>query len=189
MKRGSILPGAAVFIVEDYMGELGFHLLGRYIGYYGLMVATGVCIGAGVGAVQIRRHDLSVDDLIVVSALASLGGIIGAKVMYLAVSFQTIDLSRLTDFAYISSLMRGGFVFFGGILGMFPALWFCYKRLLIPVQSYVQSCVGCIPLGHAFGRIGCYLVGCCYGIPYTGSFAVVYTKSQFAPNGVSLFPV
>jgi phosphatidylglycerol:prolipoprotein diacylglycerol transferase len=46
-----------------------------------------------------------------------------------------------------------------------------------------------VPLIHAFGRIGCFCAGCCYGIPYEGTCHVVFEKSQVAPLGISLFPV
>ena len=72
---------------------------------------------------------------------------------------------------------------------MLPTLWLCQAKMKICVPDYVECCIGCLPLGHAFGRVGCFLVGCCYGHPYDGIFAVTYTRSQFAPNGVSLFPV
>ena len=42
---------------------------------------------------------------------------------------------------------------------------------------------------HTIGRIGCFLVGCCYGIPYAGIGNITYTNSQFAPNNINLFPV
>ena len=46
-----------------------------------------------------------------------------------------------------------------------------------------------LPLIHAFGRIGCFLAGCCYGIPYCGYFNVVFPKNSFAPQGINLFPI
>ena len=42
---------------------------------------------------------------------------------------------------------------------------------------------------YAIGKIGCFLVGCCYGIKYSGIFSVVYNYSLHAPVGVSLFPI
>lgn len=171
------------------MGSLGFYLFGHFLPYYGLMAMLGVAVGARVGMIQVRRRGLSGDNLILLCAIGALGAIVGAKLLYLLVSFREIDLHRLTDWSYFSALMRGGFVFYGGILGMLPALWFCNVKMEICVLDYIECCIGCVPLGHAFGRVGCFLVGCCYGRPYDGIFAVTYTCSQFAPNGISLFPV
>lgn len=171
------------------MGKLGFYLFGHFFAYYGIMTILGVAVGAGVGMLRVRQCELATIDLTLLAAIGAIGAVVGAKLLYLMVTFREIDLQRLTDWAYVSGLMRGGFVFYGGFLGMLPALWFCNAKLKISVADYVACCIGCLPLGHAIGRVGCFLVGCCYGRPYNGIFAVTYTDSLFAPNGVPLFPV
>ena len=44
-----------------------------------------------------------------------------------------------------------------------------------------------VPLVHGFGRAGCFLMGCCYGVP--SRFGIAFTCSPIAPNGVRLLPV
>ena len=85
--------------------------------------------------------------------------------------------------------LGGGFVFYGGLAGDLLGLYLCGKILHIPVAEYARSVIPVIPLAHAFGRIGCAVVGCCYGVPYDGPGAVVYTESIAAPTGIPLFPV
>ena len=46
-----------------------------------------------------------------------------------------------------------------------------------------------IPIMHAFGRIGCFCAGCCYGRPYEGFGAVVFPYGSQALAGEKLFPV
>lgn len=171
------------------MNGLGFFVFGRFVAYYGLMIVVGILAGAVVGYVQVKRFRLDMNDLILISALSGLFGIIGAKLLYLIVTIPKTDFSKFQGFSDIGNWMRGGFVFLGGVIGMLLALCFCAKKLHIPMQPYVQACMACFPIGHGFGRIGCYLVGCCYGVPYDGPFAVIYTSSAIAPNGVPLFPV
>ena len=165
------------------MGRLGFVWLGHFFAFYGLMAALGVGIGAGIGLTQVRRYGLSVNNLILLCACAGLGGILGSKLLYLLVS-----LPQLAETGWRGAL-QGGFVYYGGILGMLPALRLCQRRLQISIRPYMQACIGCLPVGHAIGRVGCFLVGCCYGRPYSGPLCVTYTCSQFAPNGVARFPV
>lgn len=171
------------------MGELGFYVFGHFIAYYGLMIVTGLLTGSFFAYIQIKRFGLVMNDLIILCSVCGLSAIIGAKILYLIVSFSSIDFARLTDPSYVNSLMNGGFVFLGGVIAILPALIFCKKKLHISIQPYIRSCIGCLPIGHAFGRIGCFLVGCCYGCPYDGPISVTYTQSSFAPNGISLFPV
>lgn len=171
------------------MGELGFYLFGHFVAYYGLMLITGILISSAFASIQLKRFGLDMNDLIILASICGLCGMIGAKILYLIVSYKDIEFSRLSNLSYLAAIMSGGFVFLGGAGCVLPALFFCEKKLKISVQPYIQSCMGCLPIGHAFGRIGCFLVGCCYGCPYAGLFSVTYTKSLYAPNGISLFPV
>jgi prolipoprotein diacylglyceryltransferase len=56
-------------------------------------------------------------------------------------------------------------------------------------QNGRQYYIG-LPVGHIFGRLGCFAAGCCYGKPYDGIFAVIYPKESLsAPAGIPLHPV
>lgn len=171
------------------MGTLGFYFFDHFIAYYGLMVVIGIAAAALIAHVQIKRFDLNWNDFLIICAVSGLFCMIGAKILYLLISIHTIEPAKLNDLTYISTLMNGGFVFYGGFIGIFPALYLCRKKLGIHVSEYLQYCTGCLPVAHGFGRIGCYLVGCCHGIPYDGRFSVIYSNSLYAPNGVRLLPV
>lgn len=171
------------------MGTLGFYFWGHFIAYYGLMIVIGIAVAALIAHVQIKKFQLNWNDFLIICAVAGLFCILGAKILYLLISIHTIELTKLNDLAYISTLMNGGFVFYGGFIGIFPALYLCRKKLGIHVSEYLQYCTGCFPIAHGFGRLGCYLVGCCHGIPYEGWFSVIYSDSLYAPNGVRLLPV
>ncbi len=169
---------------------LGLQLGNLVIPYYGLCIVAGVSAASLAGWAQTKLYRKSFDDLITIAGCAGLGGILGAKLLYLAVSWNHIDWARFwTDASYLSALMSGGFVFYGGVLGALCGAWAGGKIFRISIRDYVQLAAPCIPLGHAFGRLGCSLAGCCYGIAYSGPGAVTYENSPFAPTGVSLFPV
>ena len=85
--------------------------------------------------------------------------------------------------------MRGGFVFYGGLLGGLFGIYLGGKILKIPVWEYAQNTIPVIPLAHGFGRLGCLMAGCCYGVPYDGAGAIAYTTSIAAPLNTPLFPV
>jgi len=104
------------------------------------------------------------------------------------ISWKYIDFNRLTDLTYLNNLMSGGFVFYGGLIGAILGLFFTKKIFKIDVNTYLKYCTPMLPTVHFFGRIGCSLVGCCYGEPTTCEFSVTYTHSLFAPNNIALFP-
>lgn len=169
--------------------SLGFYIGHFFIAYYGLMIIVGIGAAAAIGWYQTRRYHLSFDTLILISAVAGLFGIIGAKILYILVSLDQIEIKHLLEPAYFNSLMQGGFVFYGGLLGALAGFLFCHSVLKLPVRSYISKALPCIPAAHGFGRLGCSLVGCCYGCPYDGMFSITYTDSLFAPNHTPLFPI
>lgn len=159
------------------------------IPWYGLFIVLGIAAGAVLGYFLMRIHHMEFDDFIQTACFVGLGAMIGAKLLYLLVSWRSIDFSRITDPEYLNALLGGGFVFYGGLIGGLLGLLLCGKILHIPVLDYARVSIPVIPLVHAFGRIGCAFVGCCYGVPYDGPGAVIYTESIAAPAGVPLFPV
>ena len=168
---------------------MGIQIGSFMIPWYGLFIVLGIAAGVLLGYFLIRGARLSFDDFIQVVCFVGLGAMIGAKLLYLAVSWKDIDFSRLTDLEYLNALMGGGFVFYGGLIGGLAGLYLCGKILRIHVLDYAQAAIPVIPLVHAFGRVGCAVVGCCYGVPYEGVGAIAYQESVAAPVGVPLFPV
>ena len=159
------------------------------ISSYGLFIVLGIAAGVLLGYILMRINHLKFDDFIQIVCFVGLGAMVGAKLLYLIVSWESIDFSRITDPEYFSALMGGGFVFYGGVFGGLLGLYLCGKILHIQVAVYARAAIPVIPVAHAFGRIGCAMAGCCYGVPYDGPGAVVYTESIAAPLNVPLFPV
>ena len=91
-------------------------------------------------------------------------GFVGAKILYILVSIKQIDCSQVfKSLESFNSFFSSGFVFYGGLLGGFFALFFVYKIHKIEIDSYLKVLAPCISFAHAFGRIGCSFAGCCYG--------------------------
>lgn len=166
-----------------------FEFFGKHIPSYGLMIVLGV-ITANIIALHILRHfKLDWNDFIILEAYSFLGGFIGAKVLYLIVSYRSIEWKRILEPTYFNQLMRGGFVFYGGLIGGLLFVIIAGKVHKIEYIKHLTCFICLIPYIHSFGRIGCFLAGCCYGIPYTGVGAVVFPSNSLAPSDISLFPV
>ncbi|MES2528297.1 MAG: prolipoprotein diacylglyceryl transferase family protein [Bdellovibrionota bacterium] len=85
---------------------------------------------------------------------------IGAKSLFLFTVPQELSLSLVNESSF---WLGGGFVFYGGLLGGLLYL-LILKGLKFPVnKEIVWSMVPALTLGHAVGRFGCFLAGCCYG--------------------------
>jgi len=90
-----------------------------------------------------------------------IGGIVGARAAYVAANWNEFA----ADPTSIVRIDRGGLIFYGGAIGGAAAIVLLALRRrepLLPLADFVATGA---PLGHAFGRVGCFLNACCYGIP------------------------
>lgn len=156
---------------------------------YGLMIAVGLVASGLVGWRLVRRFALDMNDFLLLATYTVALGVAGAKIAYLALNAGRIQWSRILEPAYLNMLLSGGFIFYGGVPFGLLGLWLAGRLHHIQVRPYLRIGVPLLPLTHACGRVGCYLAGCCFGIPYDGPFAVTYRTSAGAPVGVPLFPV
>ena len=87
---------------------------------------------------------------------------------------SALTLLSVGDFRFLYNIVYGGSVFYGGLIGgILGLLLVCH----IHRQSFLMFAdvaASLLPLGHAIGRLGCYLNGCCYGCEYEGVFAVSF---------------
>lgn len=164
-------------------------ILGLCIPMYGILIAAGVISSNFIALKIVKKNSLDQNDFIILEAYSFLGAFLGAKVLYLCVSYSSIDWSRILELDYFNQLMRGGFVFYGGLVGGLAFIFLAGEIHRIKSVEYLRSVIFMIPWMHCFGRIGCFFAGCCYGIPYNGYFSVVFPKGSFAPANIELFPV
>jgi phosphatidylglycerol:prolipoprotein diacylglycerol transferase len=85
----------------------------------------------------------------------------------------------------------GEMVFYGGLFGgMLGMLVYCLV-FQADVLSLFDIYAPAVLIGHFFGRVGCFLHGCCYGVETAAfPFAVTYPQSSLsAPSGIPLVPV
>ena len=123
-----------------------------------------------------------------------LGALVGAKFLYLLLQLpqllQDLPLLAADPAAFSARYLSGGFVFYGGLFGALAAVWLFCRRRKVPFSQLGADLVPAVPLFHTFGRVGCFLAGCCYGIPAPAGWpGVTFRVSPVAPNGVALRPV
>ena len=123
-----------------------------------------------------------------------LGALVGAKFLYLLLQLpqllQDLPLLAADPAAFSARYLSGGFVFYGGLFGALAAVWLFCRRRKVPFSQLGADLVPAVPLFHTFGRVGCFLAGCCYGMPAPAGWpGVTFRVSPVAPNGVALLPV
>lgn len=163
-------------------------IFGRTIPIYGLCIVIGVLLTGLATYILNRKHKGVFDEMILIYAYGGMFAALGAKVLFLFTVRDLVDWSRIFELEYFNILMTGGFVFYGGLVGgIFGSILAC-RIHKIDWKKQLPIALTAVPLAHACGRMGCGLVGCCYGMEYCGLFNIVYTHSLYAPNNVSLLP-
>jgi len=156
---------------------------------YGFLIALGGLLGNVLAFFALRSRKREFDSFLLIEAYGILGAFIGSKLLWFIVSADQVDWSRFFEPEYFNLLMQAGFVFYGGLILAAINIILCGKLHKIDVLGYLRDIVFVIPFGHAFGRIGCFMAGCCYGMHYNGPLAVIFPEGSNGPVGVSLFPV
>ena len=138
---------------------------------YGLLVASGYLLGIWWLTHERERMGLDEDRFWSLIYTLFFGAIGGGKLLYLMVEWRSVldgSLHLLRD-------IRFGFVFFGGLLGYcITGAWWVRKHKVsfLKMSDYFGVA---LPLGHAIGRPGCFLAGCCAGLPTTMPWGVRFT--------------
>ncbi len=149
---------------------------------YGLMIGLGVLFAFWMAVKRAKKRDFDVDMIFNIGIQALVYGLLGAKLLYIVTEFGEFLQNPW------SALSGGGFVVYGGILvGVLAAMLYCRKKE-ISFLEYFDLLVPSVALAQGFGRLGCFLAGCCYGCKTDSWFSIIFTHSDFAPNNVSLFP-
>lgn len=163
------------------------------ISAYGLCGVTGFLLGIGYLFVITRVKSEDFSDFVYTYVWAAIGAVIGAKLLYILLEFPNILRNIVSGTAdheqYLSSMISGGFIFYGGLLGAVFAVKIASRFFLLDFHKMSVLMIPAMPLAHALGRVGCTLVGCCYGRETQLRFGICYTHSMYAPNGIRLFPV
>ncbi len=149
---------------------------------YGLMIGIGVVCAVLVAQFRAKKKGLSTDSLYSIVLLALIFGFLGAKVLFCIVELKAILANP------VLILSGDGFVLYGGILGGIAAVMLYCRAKKLSFLRYFDLAAPSIALAQGFGRIGCFLAGCCYGRQTDSPFCIVFHNSQYAPNGVKLIP-
>ncbi|MBC8140406.1 MAG: prolipoprotein diacylglyceryl transferase, partial [Armatimonadetes bacterium] len=126
---------------------------------WGVLLMIGFLVGTWRAAKVAPRYGIPGEDLWDAALFGLLGGILGARFAYVLQNLGDYTANPLAAFA----LWQGGMTSFGGLIGgVTVGLWILHRRghSLLDAGDLVAPSLA---LGYLFGRIGCYLNGCCYG--------------------------
>lgn len=164
--------------------------LGRQIPSYGLLGIIGVLLGLVLAVIFCKRLGLNRENCAYLYVFGAIGAVVGAKILYLLTVLPGLlrDLPLLWQepMQFLERYLSGGLVFYGGLIGAIAGAALCARYFSLRLRDYFPVFVPVFPLIHAIGRLGCFSVGCCYGVE--ADWGITFANSPFAPNGVKLIP-
>lgn len=166
------------------------HFFGIDIPSYGLMMVIGILCGSLMYYFTARARGIEGLDSFILSSYTLIAALLGAKILAILTSLRALIqlLREGKSELLLFFLLNGGMVFYGGvILGLITFLLVA-KHHHISIPDALDSAAPAVALGHFFGRLGCFGVGCCYGVE-NHELGLVFKHSPVAPNGIALLPV
>ncbi len=147
---------------------------------YGAMIVIGFLLALEVSKWRARTYGKYEMDAADFGFWALLGGLIGARVIFIAVEWQDYFITNpWTKIQFLGiyvpsvlAIWKGGLVFWGGFLGGFVACFLFIRTRKLPALLFMDIMVLGVPLAQAFGRLGCVAAGCCYGRAESSEHAI-----------------
>lgn len=148
------------------------------INSYGTMMALGFVAAAVFSAWGFRRRGLNPDAALIAVIGAMVGGLIGAKLHFLLINPSTFP----------AALWSGrGLVWYGGLLGGALGVLLALRIQRIPLAPAADAIGPALAAGYAFGRLGCFLNGCCHGAATSLPWGVVFPVGS-PPTTIPVHP-
>lgn len=147
-----------------------------HIRSYGLMLAIAFLVGTVISLREARRMHIDEDKLVTVILIALVGGVLGARAMYVVEHIQQFQ----REWTSVLALWQGGLTLYGGVVAGSAAALLSARRMGLPMWGVADALTPALALGMMFGRVGCFLNGCCYGRPTSLPWGVTFPADSFA---------
>lgn len=170
-------------------------ILNKEITSYALMCLIGALVIGFLCVKRSKKFNFDDNDMITILLIAALGAFLGGHILYGIVNYSLfikllINLDKIESFLMLINILKrifGGSVFYGGLFGAILTAYIYMKKTRKNVKLATFIITPFIPLFHFFGRLGCFLFGCCYGIE--SKWGLLYHNKLFDLEPVRRIPV
>jgi phosphatidylglycerol:prolipoprotein diacylglycerol transferase len=146
---------------------------------YGFFLALAFLTAIYVAAREAHRLGLPVGKFYDLCFYVVLAALVGSRLLYVLLEWRQFLAHPLKIFA----LWEGGLVFHGGVVLALLVAFLYIRRHHLTWRPTLDALALGMPVGQFFGRIGCFMAGCCYGSPSNLPWAVTFS------NPLSLCPI
>ena len=161
-------------------------LFGLSVNSYGLMRMFGLLAVYFCHMHLVKKENLDKEKMLIMEFWMVIFSVTGSKILYCLVNYNGNAWNDLLSL-HLMSFFSKGYVLYGAqIATVFCVFLISYLYKMDKRYAYIGLIP--MPLFNAFGRIGCFLNGCCYGKAYDGPFSIVFPNGVKAPSNIPLFP-
>ena len=140
---------------------------------FSIMAATGLIAAYIVAVIIAYLHKFYIKDLNTSLLISIFPVFLCGKILYLIASTSMENV--------IDVFLGGGFVFYGGLIGLLIGVYISSKLLKFNTIDMLNCISIPILVAQALGRIGCTINGCCYGISCSGIFYIINQGNRVFP--------
>jgi len=177
------------------MYPIAFTIFGKEIHFYGVCIALGFLAATWLMVWKRKRAKMTTDQVFDLAMIALFTGILGARILHVIQNWDS-----QSGFLWVFRIDQGGLVFYGGFILAIICVGLYAKRKKLNIMAILDLTAPAIAIAHAFGRLGCFLQGCCFGSParhdawYTVRFPLAPEPGRFPlelylPDGLTTCPV
>ncbi|WP_394237599.1 prolipoprotein diacylglyceryl transferase [Niallia oryzisoli] len=124
--------------------------------FFGLMIAIGSLVGLYIFTREAKRQGLDHKVLMDIAIYSLIGGIVGARIIYILVYNPSYYFSNPLK---IFSIHEGGLSIHGGILGGLLVGYWLLKRHKLPFWKTLDIVAPALIIAQGISRIGCDVFG------------------------------
>jgi phosphatidylglycerol:prolipoprotein diacylglycerol transferase len=157
---------------------------------YGFLIAIGLVVGVAISLPRGRSVGLETGATLDLTFYSVAVGLLGARLLY--VLMHAGEYARLCggmglprslgqkvhDCTAPLRFWQGGLVFLGGAVLSAAVMLLYARRRGLKLGDVADVLAPSVSIAHVFGRIGCFMVGCCYGKPWASGV-------HFPPDSVA----
>jgi phosphatidylglycerol---prolipoprotein diacylglyceryl transferase len=154
------------------------------ISSYGVMAAIAFLVAYWLSSLEFKRRGLDEKLLGNFLIAAMVGGMVGAKILYVLENIPFSELVR-NPIPYLFS--RGGFTYYGGLFGGALLMWIVAYKNKMSFWTLGDAIAPAVAIAYALARVGCFLVGDDYGVPSNLPWAIAFPKG-LPPTDVRVHP-
>ena len=137
--------------------------IGLQVKTYGFFLTVGFLSAVWLAMRRAQRVGADPDRILDFSFIALFFGVGGARIFYVIHYWKTDFAHRPNSFLAIIDIRQGGLEFLGGLLGAMLATLIYLKWKRLSIRMYLDIMAPGAMWGLAFGRLGCFFNGCCFG--------------------------